>query len=133
MKFFRKNGKYDWLTIIPVLFWIGCMALSIGKMVQMGKKIRCIDCLDIFNSNTFSTYLSMIICMSYQFFSLENTRKQEISGLSRKWISLTILATIVYGIIAIINACRYNLVTTIIMTVFSVIYIVRYFGLMRSK
>lgn len=133
MGIFQKNKKVDWLTIIPVLFWIGCMSLSVGKMFQTGNEIHFIDWLDIFNSNTFSTYLSMIICMAYQFFSVSNTKKQEASGLSRKWIGLTILSTIMYGIIAIVNVCRYNLLTTIIMTLASIVYIILFFKFMRAK
>lgn len=133
MNIFRRNGEVDWLTIIPILFWFSCMGLSVGKLFQTGNEIHFIDWLEIINSNTFSTYLSMIICMAYQFFSVSNTKKQEESGLSRKWISLSILSTIIYGIIAIVNACRYNLLTTIIMTVASIIYIILFFEFMRAK
>ena len=133
MNIFRRNGKVDWLTIIPIFFWFGCMGLSVGKLFQTGNEIHFIDWLEIINSNTFSTYLSMIICMAYQFFSVNNTKKQEESGLSRKWISLSILSTIIYGIIAIVNACRYTLLTTIIMTVASIIYIILFFKFMRAK
>ena len=77
MNIFRRNGKVDWLTIIPILFWFGCMGLSVGKLFQIGNEIHFIDWLEIINSNTFSTYLSMIICMAYQFFSVSNTKKQE--------------------------------------------------------
>lgn len=65
MNIFRRNGKVDWLTIIPILFWFGCMGLSVGKLFQTGNEIHFIDWLEIINSNTFSTYLSMIICMAY--------------------------------------------------------------------
>lgn len=133
MDIFRKNGKVDWLTTIPILFWISCIGLSVGKMYQSGNSIHIIDWLDIINSNTFSTYLSMIICMAYQFFSVNNTKKQEQSGLSRRWISLSILSTVIYGIIAIINACRYNLLTTVIMSLASVSYVFIFFKFMRAK
>lgn len=133
MNIFRRNGKVDWLTIIPIVFWLTWIGLSIGKMYQSGNPIHIIDWLDVINSNTFSTYLSMIICMAYQFFSVSNTKKQEESGLSRRWIGLSILSTVIYGVIAIINACRYNLLTTVIMSFASVLYVFVFFKFMRSK
>ena len=129
----KKDKKIDWLIIIPIIFWISCMCLSVGKLFQSGNKIHIIDWIDIFNSNTFSTYISLIICMAYQYFSVYNKKRQEKSGLSRKWISLTILSTIVYGAVAIINACRYCLVTTIIMAIASTIYVILFFKFMKTK
>lgn len=128
---FDKNGKVDWLTIIPILFWLLCMGLSVGKMYQTGNEIHIIDWLEILNSNTFSTYISMVICMAYQFFSVDEKIKQEASGLSRKWIWLTIISTVVYGIIAIINACRYCLVTSVIMAGASIAYVIIFFKFMK--
>lgn len=128
---YDKNGKVEWLTIIPMLFWVLCMGLSIGKMFQTGNEVHIIDWLEVLNSNSFSTYISMVICMAYQFFAAERKSKQEESGLSRKWIWLTIVSTIVYGIMAIVNACRYCLVTSIIMAVASIVYIFIFFKFMR--
>lgn len=129
----NKSKKKDWLTIIPILFWILCMGISIGKMFQTGNEIHIIDWLEVFNSNTFSTYISMVICMAYQFFSTDIKSKQEESGLSRKWMWLTILSTVIYGIVAIINASRYCLVTTVIMSVVSLGYICLFFKYMRVR
>lgn len=130
---YDKNGKVAWLTIIPMLFWVSCMGLSIGKMFQTGYEVHIIDWLEVLNSNTFSTYISMVICMTYQFFSAERKSKQEESGLSRKWIWLTIVSTVLYGIIAIINACRYCLVTSIIMAMASIVYVFIFFNFMRRR
>ncbi len=118
----KEDKEIDWLMVIPIIFWIFCMCLSVGKMFQTGNKIHIIDWIDIFNSNTFSTYISVY-----------NKKRQEKSGLSRKWISLTILSTIVYGAVAIINACRYCLVTTIIMAIASTIYVILFFKFMKTK
>lgn len=71
--------------------------------------------------------------MAHQYFSVSNTKKQEESGLSRKWIGYSILTTVIYGIIAVVNACRYNLITTTIMTVASVVYIILFFKFMRAR
>lgn len=130
---YDKNGKVDWLTIIPVLFWVLCMGLSIGKMFQTGNAVHMIEWLEVLNGNTFSTYISMIICMAYQFFSAEGKTKQEESGLSRKWIWLTIVSTVIYGMIAVINACRYCLFTSVVMAVASVGYIFIFFKYMRIR
>lgn len=129
----EMHRKKDWLTIIPVLFWILCIGLSIGKMFQTGNKLHMIDWLEALNSNTFSTYISMVICMAYQFFFTDKISKQKESGLSRKWIWLTLISTVMYGIISIINSCRYCLTTSVIMFVASVAYVYIFFRFMRSK
>lgn len=129
----KGDKEIDWLMVIPIIFWIFCMCLSVGKMLQTGNKIHIIDWVDIFNSNTFSTYISLIICMAYQYFSIYDKKQQEKSGLSRKWISLTIISTIVYGVIAIVNACRYCLLTAIIMAIASIIYVILFFKFMKIK
>ena len=133
MKNMQKTKKTNWLTIIPVIFWICCIGISVGKVVQTGNKIHFTDLMDIVGSNTFSTYVSMIIVMMYQFFSIENARKQEISGLSRRWISLSIIATIAYAVIAVVNACRYNSLTIRIMFIYSIVYVFLFFRFMRIR
>lgn len=133
MNSLQKSKRINWSTIIPIMFWIACMIMSFGKMVQNTDCIRLIDLLDIFNGNTFSTYISMVICMAYQFFSGNNSKRQEKSGLSRKWISLSIMSTIFYGIMSVVNTCIYNLITTILMSICSFIYIILYFAFMRKR
>lgn len=129
----KKDKKVDWLIIIPLIFWISCMGLSVGKLLQSANEIHIIDWLDIFNSNTFSTYISMIICMSYQYFAVCDSRQQELSGLSRKWIALTVISTAVYGVIAVINVCRYCLATVVLMAIASIIYVILFFRFMKLK
>lgn len=126
----NKIRRIGWLTIIPILFWLGCMGLSVGKMYQINKDAHIIDWLDIFNSNTFSTFVSMVIAMAYQYFSSKKKKQQEKSGLSRKYIWLTIISTLVFGVMAVINACRYCLLTVVFMTVLSVIYVFLFFKFM---
>ncbi len=129
----KKGKKVDWLIIIPIIFWVSCMCLSVGKMFQTGNEIHILDWLDVFNSNTFSTYISMVICMAYQFFSVYVKKKQERSGLSRRWIGLTVISTAGYCVVAIINACRYCLETTILMAVVSAVYVFLFFKFMKLK
>lgn len=128
-----KRKKADWLTIIPILFWLSCMAFSLAKLYQSGNEIHIIDYIEIFNSNTFSTFISMVICMAYKFFTTDENKQELDSGLSRKWIWLTILATIIYGVCAVINARRYCLITAVIMAVASLSYVILFFKIMRKK
>lgn len=128
-----EGKKVDWLIIIPVSFWLCCMGISAGKLLQTGNEIHILDWIDVYNSNTFSTYISLILCMAYQFFSADGKSDPEKSGLSRKWIALTIISTIVYGVIGIVNACRYCFVSTVIMAVASVAYIVLFFKYMKKR
>ena len=128
----QKDKAFEWLTIIPVIFCLFFIILSVGKLYQTGNDIHIIDYIDIFNSNTFSTYISMVICMAYQYFSARKNQEEK-SGLSRRWISLTIIATAVYGAVAVFNASRYCLATTILMAIASIIYVFVFFKYMKSS
>ena len=108
-------------------------AFSLAKLYQSGNEIHMIDYIEIFNSNTFSTFISMVICMAYKFFTTDENKQELDSGLSRKWIWLTILATIIYGMCAVINASRYCLITSVIMAAASLAYIILFFKVMRKK
>ncbi len=108
-------------------------AFSLAKLYQSGNEIHIIDYIEIFNSNTFSTFISMVICMAYKFFTTDENKQELDSGLSRKWIWLTILATIIYGMCAVINASRYCLITSVIMAAASLAYIILFFKVMRKK
>lgn len=127
-----KKRPSDWLTIIPILFWVLCIAISLAKLCQSGNEIHIIDCIEIFNSNTFSTFISMVICMAYKYFTVPANKQEIDSGLSRKWIWLTIMATVIYGMFSVANASRYCLATSVIMAIASVIYVVLFFKVMRK-
>lgn len=71
--------------------------------------------------------------MAYKFFTTDENKQELDSGLSRKWIWLTILATIIYGMCAVINASRYCLITSVIMAAASLAYIILFFKVMRKK
>ena len=128
-----KQGKkkINWHIFIPIMFWGSCITFSFIKEIQSEKtSIKCF--LDIINTNTFSTYVSMIICMLYQFFS-NNTKKRQKGGLSRQNIAMTILSTVVYGICTVANAFMYNLFTTIVLLVVSLIYVFLFFTKMINN
>lgn len=127
----REQRKIDWLTVIPVVFCLVCMILSFAKLYQSGNEIHILDVVEIFNSNVFSTFISMIICMAYRFFSERRKKREKVSGLSQKWISLTIISTILYGVASVINACIYNYLTSILLMVISITYVFLFFKTMR--
>lgn len=127
----KKNGKIDWLVFIPNIFCIVCTGVSLRKMFLTGHDIYFIDVLEACNSNVFATYISMVICMAYQFFSVYDFNQAEKSGLSRNWIGLTIIASVIYGGFQLVNACIYNIYTTLAMSVASIIYIFLFFKYMR--
>lgn len=130
----KKNGTTDWLTVIPVLFWIVCIIISIVKLFQKADNPPLLnDILNSINESTFSTFITMVIMLSYQYFSLDNITKRKKIGLSPEHIALTIIGTIIYGIIAVINVCRYNSVTIVLMFIASIVYVILFFAFMRSK
>lgn len=127
-----KNGKkIDWMIAIPIILFVGCLGISLGKSFQMEKSLQFIDILEMFNSNAFSTFISMTACMMYQFFSDSKTKQN--SRLSRKWISMTVIATIFYILFAVINACRFCLFTSILMSISSIGFIVLFFCIYVRK
>lgn len=129
----RKERRIDWLTIIPLSFCVVCMIFSFAKLYQSGNEIHILDLLDIFNSNIFSTFISMVICMSYRFFSEKRKKRERVSGLSEKWIALTVISTILYGVVALINTCIYNYLTSILLMLVSITYVKLFFKVMRYK
>lgn len=128
-----KNKGSRWSILIPIIFWLACIALAIGKMIQAEKDIKILDWMDVFNSNTYSTYVPMTACMIYQFFSTDGKKKQKKIGLSRKWIWLTIVSVCIYSVMAVVNACRYTLGSTILMLVVSIAYVYVFFKFMVTR
>lgn len=129
----EKKYRIDWSIVIPLLLWWACILLSIGKNLQLDERLCALDWIDIFNSNTFATYIAIVLTMLYQYFSIRKRQHEEYSGLARNFIPMTIIITIIYGIVAIINACRFNIITSIIMAVISIIYVTLFFTKMRLR
>lgn len=99
----HNKHTINWNVWIPILLWIGCVVLGIIKttVASESKRIDIKDIIDVFNSNTFSTFLSVIICKLYQYFTTSKVDFQEkASGLSRKCIPVTIIITVIYGFAA---------------------------------
>lgn len=103
-----SDGKKEinWNVGIPVVLWIGILALSIVKVClsnvnQISVKLL----LNTFNTNTFSTFMSIIMCMLYQYFSVEKyDKREEISHLRMKKMPIIIIFTIVYAVLAIFDS-----------------------------
>ena len=129
----NKNKSYDWPTSISIVFWIACIISSFAKQAQSGTDWHLMIVLDIINSNTFSTYGAMVIVMSYQFFSTKKKKQEEKSGLSRRYIPVTIIASILYCVLFVVNICRYNLCTCVVLLVSSVVYVYLFWTKMRAK
>lgn len=128
-----KKIKCEWITVIPLMFWVCCILGGIGRLWQSEDGLTVLGVINEINCNTYATYVSMVICMTYYYFSAKGGRREEKSGLAREYMPITIIASIVYSVFYIINACRYCEETTIILLVVSVVYVVLYFMYMRKN
>ena len=146
MKKSRIYRNIDWTIIIPIIFWIICIISSFAKLLHTGTKVQItniidiinflndkwliirqaglITILDIINSNTFSTYVSMVIVLLYQSFTAEKQKDQKIPD---KLKSNAIILTIAYCVIFLLNVCWFNLFMTGFVTMFSIIYVWNFF------
>lgn len=125
----RHRGKLN-LSIAVIVPFLLCMIISMLRLDCADNKI--IVFFDELNSNIFSTFLSVVLVMMYQYFSAENKKAREKSKLSRKYIRVTVISTVLYVIIAIVNACKYNCSTKIAMTLASISYIFIFIKYMKS-
>lgn len=122
----------NWSTIVPILIWIVCLILTGFRTFSDAtidiKDYQCwLTIFDWFSSNTFSAFISMVVVMIVQFFAIEKNsanglriKGEKYSGLSRENISITIIATIIYYSMAIIDAFRSSDITSFIMFLFSI-------------
>lgn len=127
----NKGKKKDWLMIIPIIFLIVWSGFCIFKLYQTGNEVHIIDCIDVVNSNVFSTYISLVMGMAYLFFSADTKRKRVNSGLSPDFIAYTIILSVFYACVAIVNACRFCVFTTILMAIYSIVYVFAFYKYMR--
>lgn len=131
----KATRKKDWPTVIPVIFWLICIFFSVAKQFQgeeSDKAALFLNVLNSFNESTFSTFITIVITLSYQYFSVDGEGKRRGIGLSREHIAMTIIATCLYGALALANALRYGTFTIILMTIASIIYVVLFFVKMRD-
>lgn len=135
----------NWSTIVPILVWIACLIIT-GFRTFLDTTIDLKDCqfwitfFNWFSSNTFSAFISMVVVMMVQFYAIEKNnanglriKGEKYSGLSRKNISITIIATVIYYSMAIVDALMSSGATSFIMFLFSITYIILYFNYMKAR
>ena len=128
----------NWLIGIPVVLWIGITFLGILKVLLSGSfepgiKGVTVAVINTFNSCTFSTFISVIACMLYQYLTTDKEKRAEVSGLVMGRVPAIIILTIVYGGAAILDAAINHLIMTIIFLVINIIYVFCFFKLFLVK
>lgn len=128
----------NWLIGIPVVLWIGITVLGILKVLLSGSfepgiKGVTVAIINTFNSCTFSTFISVIACMLYQYLTTDKEKRAEVSGLVMGRVPAIIILTIVYGGAAIFDAAINHLIMTIIFLVINIIYVICFFKLFLVK
>lgn len=129
------KGKINWNIWIPVVLWIACVVLGILKVVlrialyETDEVLSIVDILNAFNSNTFSTFISVVVCKLYQYFSTDRKgfKQEEVSGLSMKNIPATFIISGIYAAAAIFDTSISRNVMTYIFFVLSLIYVICFF------
>lgn len=130
----------NWHIGIPVVLWIGITFLGILKvLLGSGFELETIDnvvaVISSFNSCTFSTFISVIVCMIYQYFTTVKEKREEVSGLVMRRMPAIIILTAVYGAAAIFDAAISHFVMTIIFLILNIAYVICFFTmfLVRKK
>ena len=136
----REEHKIDWQVWIPIILWIGCVFLGILKvllepMYNPNATIGVEEILNTINGNTFSTFISVVVCMLYQHFSSlkEGAKRNEGSGLSMRNMPVTIIITVLYLMGACFDAAISKIAMTIIYTVINAAYVGCFFGVFLDK
>lgn len=131
--------KQKWVSWMPIIVWVVCLTYTGVKMFRSPAFYTSENCwisiFDWFSSNTLSAFISIVLVMIVQFYSSANDsnriKGEKSSGLSKKYISVTIIATLLYYTVVIIDACLIAGWTSILMFIYSILYIILYFTVMR--
>lgn len=131
----KNKRKINWQIGIPVALWIGCVFLGILKVVlepvyNSEATIGAEEIVNAINSNTFSTFISVVACMLHQHFSSE---KEGVSGLSMKKMPFTIIITLVYIVSAAFDAAISHIAMTIIYLLINCGYVICFFCLFLDR
>lgn len=126
----KKN--IDWSLCIPLILWVVCIGFSINKTLQAINKSDLLTFLEVYNGNTFATFMSIVLTLLYNYFNEKKQKKNRLC-ISRDYIQETIFSTIVYAVLEVINACHLCWTTSIIMTMGSIIYPILFFKIMTEK
>lgn len=132
-----KNSGINWHIGIPVCLWIFCVVFGIIKVVLNTDENNTIDFIEIvnaFNSNTFSTFISVVACMIYQYCTTEKgLKREEVSGLSMKNMPATVIISLVYSSVVILDSAISHSAMAIIYCIVSIIYVICFFKIFLSK
>lgn len=131
-----NNKKINWNIGIPIIIWIACVFLGELRLVlETNSEKGILQLIAVFNSNTFATFISIIACMWYQFFSEEKQNLRDIrSGLSTRYMPVTIVATVVYFAVACFDAALPNYkIMTIICFIVNIVYVICFFKVFTYK
>ena len=141
-----NEKKINWHIGIPVVLWIALVTLGIikvGLSTAVTINTECTESqikdliyalVSTFNSNTFSTFISIIVCMLYQYFSTEKkAKREEVSGLAMKRIPIIFILTGVYSVVAVFDAAISNIVMAGIFFTTNIAYVICFFSLFQAK
>lgn len=137
------KDKINWNVWIPVALWIGCVFLGIIKVLldaflfktETEVDFDFINILNAFNSNTFSTFISIVVCKLYLYISTEGKglKKEQVSGLSMRSIPAVIIISLIYLVVATFDTAINLLWMAIIFFMANVSYVLCFFKLFLSK
>lgn len=128
----------NWHIGIPVVLWIGITFLGILKvLLGSGSELEVSDIvvtvINTFNSCTFSTFISVIICILYQCFTTVEEKREEVCGLAMRRMPAIIIFTAIYGGAAIFDAAISHIVMSIIFLIINIAYVICFFSLFLAR
>ena len=124
----EPKSKRDWSFIIPILISIAVLAMDIIKLrvgwdYSQGNSPPCISYIRIISEAFFNAYMPIVIFSLYLHFSSNRAGKRR-SKLSQRFIPLTLITSILCGVVFIVDACLAKEIVSWIFMVFMVLYVV---------
>ncbi len=134
MEYAESTKGINWHLGIPIILWIANVTLGIIKVFL--SDLSAWDSADIMvavvntaNSNTFSTFISIVACMLYQYFTTSRGKREKVSGLAMRYIPLVFILTGIYCVVAVFDAAISHIAMTVIYLVVNIAYVSCFFGL----
>ncbi len=140
MEYAEGTKEINWHIGIPIVLWIANVTLGIIKIFL--SDLSAWDSTDIIvavintaNSNTFSTFISIVVCMLYQYFTTSKAKREKASGLAMRYIPLVFILTGIYCVAAVFDAAISHVAMTVIYLIINIAYVACFFGvfLVRKK
>lgn len=138
-----NRGTINWNIWIPVILWIACVLLGIIKVLlatflfktETEVVLDVTEILNAFNSNTFSTFISIVVCKLYLYFSTEEKgfKREELSGLSMRNMPAIFIISGIYFTIAIFDTAISMIGMAIIYLIANLLYVICFFKLFLTK